>query len=78
MTALFSWFLSNPTVIAILAGIVGAIGWGFKQRLAGAKAERDKQARERLAAREIADEVDNDVGALPPDAARKELGKWGR
>ncbi|TMO11532.1 ABC transporter permease, partial [Pseudoalteromonas sp. S185] len=35
MTALLTAILANPTVIAILAGIVGAIGWGLRQRRAG-------------------------------------------
>lgn len=43
MSALLGWFLSNPTILAILAGFIGALGWGFKQRLAGAQAERNKQ-----------------------------------
>ncbi|RWL14900.1 MAG: ABC transporter permease [Mesorhizobium sp.] len=78
MTALLGFFLSNPTLIAIMASVVGAITWGFHQRLAGAKAERHKQQVEQLAARDIADQVDNDVGVLTADAARKELGRWSK
>lgn len=76
MTTLLLSFISNPTIIAILAGVVGAIGWGFKQRLAGAAAERAKQAAKEANARDVADEVENDVGALPGSKAREELGKW--
>jgi hypothetical protein len=43
MTALLAWLLSNPTILAIGAAIVGALGFGFQQRLAGVKAERNAQ-----------------------------------
>lgn len=76
MMALLAFLLGNPTIIAFFASVVGGIIWGFHQRLAGAKAERNKQAGEEAKARDVADQVQNDVGALPPDAARKELGTW--
>lgn len=78
MSALLAWLFSNPTILAIGAGIIGALGWGFQQRLAGAKAERNKQAAAEAHARDIADQVQNDVGALPADAARKELKSWSK
>ncbi|MBZ9859909.1 ABC transporter permease [Mesorhizobium sp. CA15] len=78
MSALLAWFLTNPSILAIGAGLVGALGWGFRQRLAGARAERSKQADAEAAARDAADQVDNDVGALPADAVRKELKSWAR
>jgi len=78
MTAILGWFISNPTVLTIIAAVVGALGWGWKQRRAGAEAERNKQRDDEMAARDLADEVQNDVGAMPPDAARKELGKWSK
>ena len=78
MTAILTWALSNPTIIAIVAGLFGALGWGWKQRRAGAQAERDKQARAEAKARDIADEIQNDVGALPPDEAREALRKWSK
>lgn len=43
MTALLGGLLANPTILAIIAGVLGALGWGFHQRLAGAKAERNAQ-----------------------------------
>lgn len=76
MSALLSSILSSPTVLAIIAAVIGALGWGWKQRRAGKQAERDRQARERQDARDIADQVDNDVGAIPPDKRREELKKW--
>lgn len=78
MSALLAWLFTNPTILAIGAGLVGALGWGFHQRLAGARAERSRQAVAEAAARAVADEVDNDIGALPPEAVRKELRSWAR
>jgi len=61
-----------------VAAIGAALLLVLQQRRAGAKAERAKQAEREAEARDIADQVDNDVGALPPADARKELGKWSR
>jgi hypothetical protein len=61
--------------------IAGAIGLAFaalKIRQSGANAERLKQQQAEAEARDIADQVDNDIGAMPPDEARKELEKWAR
>jgi type II secretory pathway pseudopilin PulG len=66
------------TLIAIAVAIVAALGWGYTQRRAGAQTEREKQAAREQEARTIADEVDNDVGAMPPTEAREELKRWGR
>lgn len=33
----------GPKVIGIMALVLAALGWGFQQRIAGAKAERNKQ-----------------------------------
>lgn len=43
MSALLAGLFANPTILAIIAGILGALGWGFHQRLSGAKAERNAQ-----------------------------------
>lgn len=76
MTALLA--LVGPKLIAILAAVVAAIAWGFKQRLAGAKAERAKQAASEAKARDIADDVENDIGALTPEQRRERLRQWAR
>lgn len=47
LSALLSYLLSNSTIVAILAGIVGAIGWGVRQRSAGASKERAKNLKEK-------------------------------
>lgn len=58
----------------IVAAVV-ALGWGFAQRRAGAKAERAKQAASEAKARDVADEVQSDVGAMSADHIRAELAK---
>ncbi|WP_434723054.1 ABC transporter permease [Mesorhizobium sp. RIZ17] len=78
MSALLGWLLTNPTVLAIGAGIIAAVGAWVNGRVTGAKAERNKQAAEEVKARDISDQVQNDVGALPADAARKELKSWSK
>ncbi|MER8856979.1 hypothetical protein NKI09_04865 [Mesorhizobium sp. M0757] len=37
MSAVIAWFLSNQTILAIGAAIIGTLGFGFQQRLAGPK-----------------------------------------
>ena len=78
MTALLLGLLSNPTLLAIGGGILATLVAFMRGRVSGAARERQKQASERLRAREVADEVDNDIGALPPDKAREALRKWAR
>ena len=79
MTALLS-LLTGPNGIlvglgAVLLAIVGAF---MKGRISGAAKERQKQAAAETKARDIADEVDNDLGTLTADQKRKELGTWDR
>lgn len=78
MSAILAWLITNPTILAIGAGVIAVAGAFIKGRLSGAAAERHKQAVDNLAARDISDQVQNDVGALPPDKAREELKKWSR
>lgn len=79
MTALLS-LLTGPNGIlvglgAVLLAIVGAF---MKGRISGAAKERNKQAAAETKARDIANEVDNDLGTLTADQKRKELGTWDR
>ena len=50
MTTLLAFLLGNPALLAIAGAIIGALGFGFQQRLAGAKAERAKHAAAEAAA----------------------------
>ena len=61
--------------------IVGGAGILFamwKARQSGALAERAKAAEAERKARTIADQVDNDIGTLPPSEARERLKTWSR
>lgn len=78
MSAIIGFLISNPTIVGFGAVVIAAIAWGIRQRLAGGAAERAKQAAAEAGARDIADQVDNDVGALPADAARKEMKTWSK
>ena len=58
--------------------IAGGIGWGIKQRSAGAAKERAKQAAAEAKARETADDIQNDIGAMTPEQRREALRKWAK
>ncbi len=68
----------NALLIALGGIFVALVTAFFKGRIAGIKAERTKQAQAEIEARDIADEIQNNVGAMPPDVARKELSRWAR
>lgn len=76
MTPLILSALTNPTLLAIMGGLLFGLITFFKGNSRGAAKERAKREAEEAKARDIADQVDNDVGALPPDKARQELRKW--
>jgi hypothetical protein len=76
MSGIIATILANPTVLAVLAGLAAVVAAIVRSRRAGAAAERAKQVEAERRARTIADEVDNDVGAIPPKKARKELKEW--
>jgi hypothetical protein len=76
VTALVGFLLSNPTILAIGAGVIAAATAWMHGRVSGAKVERQKEAQAEVKARDIKDQVQNDIGALPADAAQKELKTW--
>lgn len=76
--AFLAWLLGNPLVAAAIAAAGAFIIGLARGRVTGARRERDKQAAKEVKARDIADEVENDVGALPGSKAREDLGKWSR
>lgn len=69
---------STGILVAVGALVTAVLGAFVKGRLDGAKLERAKQADERNKARDVADEVDNDVGAMTPEQRREALRKWAR
>lgn len=82
MTFLLSLLL-NPTVLAIVAGVLGALGWGWKQRRAGRAEGEAKLAKARQKTAEELHEMDREAteaerkaATLSDDEARKEALKW--
>ena len=73
---ILGFILSNPVLIAIMGGLLAALVAFLKGSSRGARLERDKQAKAEQKARDVADQVDNDIGALPPNRAREELKRW--
>lgn len=78
MSALLGLALSNPALIAIFGSIVGGIIWGFSQRLAGAKAERNKLAAADAKATTEGQKIDDAVAGRSPADNRERLGKWSK
>ena len=76
ISAALAFFTTNPTIIAIMGGIIAAIAWGFRQRLAGASAERAKQAASQSKAVSEAQAIDDAIAGRAPAANREELGTW--
>lgn len=66
------------TALAAVLAMLGLWAKGRRDRAAGAAAERQKQAEAVAKARDIRDQVQNDVGALPGQQARDELSKWSK
>jgi hypothetical protein len=64
-------YAGGTALIAIVAAFL-------KGRVSGAAKERAKQAAAEKKARDVADQVDNDIGALPPGKAREELKTWSK
>lgn len=76
MTALILSFLANPTMLAIMGGLLFGLVTFFKGNSRGAAKERAKREAEEAKARDIADQVDNDIGSLPSTEARIRLKQW--
>lgn len=62
-------------ILAIVVALSGLVAWASRS---GANSVKAKQAKAEAKARDVADEVDSDVGMLPPELARKELSKWSK
>jgi hypothetical protein len=60
-----------PYLILIGAGAV----WGIRQRRAGRAEVRAEQAKADQRARDLADEIQNDVGSMSPELIEAELRK---
>ncbi len=77
MTWLLSLIAGPNSIFLILGGaIIAFFAHGARQRAVGARKEREKQAAAEKLANDIHSEVQNDIGVLAPDQARKELSTW--
>jgi len=76
MTAFIISLFSPGTLYMLAAGAVAAFLAWFRSRTI--KAERAKVARAEAKARDVADQVDNDVGAMTPAQQREALKKWSK
>ncbi|WP_432284140.1 hypothetical protein SLT36_20330 [Aminobacter sp. BA135] len=69
------FLLSNPTLLAVMGGLLAALVAFLKGNSRGARRERDRQARAEQKARDVRDEVQSDIGAMSADQVRAELAK---
>ena len=67
-----------PYLIAAVGALAAIIAAYARGRLTGARLERADQAEQEKKASHVADQIDNDVGAMPPKDAREELKRWSR
>jgi hypothetical protein len=67
-----------PYIFGVAGLLGGLLGFGAWQRREGKMAERFKQVKAEAKARDLADEVENDVGAMTPEQRREALRKWAR
>jgi len=76
MTALVLTLIEHLWPYLLAASGAGLMLW--RAYAAGKKAEKAKQAEAEMRARDIADQIDSDVHALPTELRRDELSKWSR
>ena len=69
------FLLSNPTLLAVMGSLLAALVAFLKGNSRGARRERDRQATAEQKARDIACEVQSDIGAMSPDQLRAELAR---
>lgn len=74
---LFS-LIPGGQLTALLAGLAAVFAGIWRVYAMGKKSERVRASEERIKARDLSDQIDNDIGALPSGEARDELKKWGR
>ncbi|GAA2848461.1 hypothetical protein EDC40_101135 [Aminobacter aminovorans] len=72
---MLGFLLSSPTLIAIIGGVLAALVAFLRGNSRGVRREREIQAKAEQKARDIADEVQSDVGAMSRDQLRAELAK---
>lgn len=76
MTTLIAFIFGPGGVYTILTALIGAAL--LYARKTGKDAVKAEQASEEAKARDVADQVENDVGALTPAQKREGLLKWAK
>lgn len=71
-------FIPGGALTAAAGLFLGALALLWRVFAAGRKAERIKQLESDVVARDIADQVDNDIGAMTPLQRREALRKWSK
>lgn len=64
LLTIINWLLSNPTILAIAGAILGALGYGWRQRRAGVKQAEAKQAERDASAISKHKEIRDETGRL--------------
>lgn len=67
--------MNTYAILGIIVTLCGLVWW---IRRTGVTDERAKEALERIAARNIADEIQNEVQSLPIDKLREEAKQWSK
>lgn len=77
MDALLSLLTGGNSIFLALGGglIAVFVAW-MRGRVTGARAERDKQASDRLRARTEADKIDDAIAGRDPQINRQKLREW--
>lgn len=77
---MIAWIISNfgGWIVAGVSALAVLIGIYFKGKGDGKADERLKAIEERQRARDIADEIDQDIGLLTPEQQREALKRWDR
>ncbi|MGX5844890.1 hypothetical protein ACWGTI_29815 [Mesorhizobium sp. ArgA1] len=68
MTALLAFLFTNPIILAVGAGIIGAAVAWMHGRVTGAKAERAQSDRAGTKATTEGEQIDGSVAGRAPDA----------
>lgn len=79
MTAILALLAPIKGILIAICGLLFGMLMAFLNgRSKGRQIERDRQAAAEARARDVADEVENDVGTLTPEQRRQRLKEWGK
>jgi len=78
MTALLAGILANPKLIAFTGAVLAIVGAWLRGRVAGAAAERNKQAMNDAASATEGQKIDDAVAGRSPGDNRGRLARWSK